>query len=59
MLFHNLEKMTLKKIVAEMYEKSIPAGEILIQQGDMGISASQLYVVKSGKFEVSWEHLLL
>ncbi len=32
MLFHNLDKMTLRRIVSEMYEKSIPAGDILIQQ---------------------------
>ena len=30
----------------------MPAGEILIQQGDVGLAASELYVVKSGAFEV-------
>ena len=28
------------------------AGEILIQEGEVGLAASELYVVKSGKFEV-------
>lgn len=42
-----------QKIVADTYERTIPAGEILIQQGDTGVAAAQLYVVKSGKFEVS------
>ena len=28
------------------------AGDILIQQGDVGLAASQLFVVKEGKFEV-------
>jgi CRP-like cAMP-binding protein len=35
-----------------MYEKNVAAGEILIKEGDTGYAASQLYVVKSGKFEV-------
>ena len=30
----------------------IDAGEILIKQGDTGIAASELYVVKSGEFEI-------
>jgi len=38
--------------VADTYEKKVAAGDILIQQGDTGTSAAQLYVVKSGKFEV-------
>jgi cGMP-dependent protein kinase 2 len=28
------------------------AGEILIKQGDTGIAASELYVVKTGEFEI-------
>lgn len=35
-----------------MYERPIPAGEILIQEGDTGLGASELYVVKEGEFEV-------
>lgn len=53
MLFNNLDRATQRKIVGEMYERRVAAGEILISQGDIGASASQLYVVKSGKFEVS------
>ncbi len=52
MLFNNLDKATQRKIVGEMYERPVAAGEILISEGDVGIAASQLYVVKSGKFEV-------
>ena len=35
-----------------MYERPVPAGEILIQEGDTGLGASELYVVKEGEFEV-------
>lgn len=55
LLFNNLDPSTQIRIVAEMYEKQVAAGDILIQQGDTGVVASQLFVVKSGKFEVgSW-----
>lgn len=53
LLFNKLDKFVQQKIVADTYERTIPAGEILIQQGDTGAAAAQLYVVKSGKFEVS------
>lgn len=52
LLFNKLDKFTQSKIVGDTYERSVPAGEILIQQGDTGLSATQLYVVKSGVFEV-------
>jgi hypothetical protein len=52
LLFYNLTAEIQGKIVAEMYERSVRAGEILIQQGDTGLAASELYVVKSGSFEV-------
>ncbi len=39
--------------MAEMYEHSVKAGQILIQEGDTGLAASELYVVKTGTFEVS------
>eukprot|EP00798_Chlamydomonas_sp_ICE-L_P009757 gene9757-7632_t len=51
-LFSKLGAPTLKKIASEMYERQCKAGDIMIQQGGTGLSASQLYVVKSGKFEV-------
>jgi cGMP-dependent protein kinase 2 len=35
-----------------MYERPVPAGEILIQEGETGLGASELYVVKEGEFEV-------
>lgn len=52
LLFNRLESTTQTKIVAEMYEREVPHGEILIKEGDTGLGASELYVVKSGKFEV-------
>lgn len=36
----------------EMFERQVAAGEILIKEGDTGLAATELYVVKSGKFEV-------
>jgi cGMP-dependent protein kinase 2 len=38
--------------VEEMWERTVSAGEILIQEGEVGLAASELYVVKTGKFEV-------
>ena len=42
-----------RSIVASMFERNISPGEILIKEGDTGLAASELYVVKSGEFEVS------
>eukprot|EP00887_Chlorella_sp_A99_P002633 scaffold6.g2633.t1 len=52
LLFNRLEPASQKRIVQEMYERPIGVGEILIQEGDMGLAASEMYVVKSGEFEV-------
>lgn len=52
LLFNRLEPSMQRRIVSEMYERTVVAGEILIKEGDIGLAASQLYVVKSGKFEV-------
>ena len=52
LLFSRLDKGTAQRIVSEMYEAPVAAGEILIQQGDTGDAATKLFVVKSGKFEV-------
>lgn len=52
LLFARLEATVKQKIVGEMYERTVAAGEILIKEGDTGIAAAELYVVKSGKFEV-------
>lgn len=53
LLFNHLEPAVQTKIVAEMYERKVPAGEILIKEGDTGLGANELYVVKQGKFEVN------
>ena len=52
LLFAKLDKFTQQKIVSETYERTVAAGEILIQQGDSGLVATQLFIVKCGKFEV-------
>lgn len=52
LLFKNLEPAIQRKIVSDMWERTVPAGEILIQEGDVGAAASELYIVKEGKFEV-------
>lgn len=52
LLFSKLSPDLQRKIVIEMHERSVQAGEILINEGDTGLAASALYVVKSGKFEV-------
>lgn len=53
LVFNKLEPALQRKVVSEMYERAVSAGEILIKEGDSGAAASELYVVKSGKFEVS------
>ena len=34
------------------YERPVKAGEILIREGDTGLAAQELYVVKAGEFEI-------
>ena len=53
LLFDKLEPLVKRKTVVEMYERQVLAGEILIKEGDRGLAASELYVVKSGQFEVT------
>ena len=52
LVFSKLNPELQRKIVAEMHERTVQAGEILINEGDTGLAATELYVVKSGKFEV-------
>lgn len=52
LLFNRLDVLQQRAIVQAMYERPIPAGEIIIQEGDTGMGASELYVVKKGEFEV-------
>jgi len=52
LLFNRLDRVTANRIVSEMYEIPVAAGEILIQQGEVSSAATKLFVVKSGKFEV-------
>uniref|UniRef100_A0A383WC48 cGMP-dependent protein kinase n=1 Tax=Tetradesmus obliquus TaxID=3088 RepID=A0A383WC48_TETOB len=52
LVFNKMERHLQRKVVSEMYERTVSAGEILIKEGDTGLAAAELYVVKSGKFEV-------
>ena len=52
LLFGRLDKAAQAKIAEHTWERAVAAGEILIQEGEVGLAASELYVVKSGKFEV-------
>ncbi|KAI8470474.1 MAG: kinase-like domain-containing protein [Monoraphidium minutum] len=52
LLFGRLDRAAQVKIAENTWERSVRAGEILIQEGDVGLAASELYVVKAGKFEV-------
>ncbi|GBF90110.1 cyclic nucleotide dependent kinase [Raphidocelis subcapitata] len=52
LLFGRLDIRAQLKIAEHMWERSVTAGEILIQEGEVGLAASELYVVKTGKFEV-------
>lgn len=47
-----LDKALQARIATDMYERRVPAGEILIQEGDAGSAAAELYIVKEGEFEV-------
>lgn len=52
LLMGKLEASVQQRVVQEMYERKVNAGEILIKEGDTGLAASELYVVKEGEFEV-------
>lgn len=55
LLFGRLDNVAQVKIADSMWERVVPAGEILIQEGEVGLAATELYVVKEGKFEVRAE----
>ena len=40
------------QIAKAMHEREIPEGEQLIRQGETGVATDEMYVVKSGHFEV-------
>ncbi|WIA37000.1 hypothetical protein OEZ86_008237 [Tetradesmus obliquus] len=52
LLFDRLEPAAQAKVVEHTWTRSVAAGEILIQEGETGLAATELYVVKSGTFEV-------
>ena len=55
LLFKQLDPSMQRKVVSETYERTVQPGEILITEGDTGLAASELYIVKSGEFEVHSE----
>lgn len=52
LLFERLDKASQGKVVEHTWIRKVSAGEILIQEGETGLAASELYVVKDGTFEV-------
>ena len=52
LFFGQLEDGLRARIATDMYERRVSAGEILIQEGDTGLTAAELYIVKDGEFEV-------
>jgi len=54
LLFERLSPDSKLRVVENMWLKDVRPGEILIQEGEVGIAASELYVVKAGSFEVRW-----
>ena len=52
LLFARLPADAKQKVCEAMWELRVPAGEILIQEGETGLAASELYVVAHGAFEV-------
>lgn len=56
LLFERLDKASQGKVVEHTWTRTVSAGEILIQEGETGLAASELYVVKDGTFEVGPAH---
>lgn len=53
LLFDRLDPSVQTKIIEHTWVRQVPAGEILIQEGETGLAATELYIVKNGNFEVS------
>lgn len=51
-MFERLDKASQHKVVEHCWVRKVSAGEILIQEGETGLAASELYVVRDGSFEV-------
>lgn len=54
LLFDRLDPSVQTKILEHTWVRHVPAGEILIQEGETGLAATELYVVKDGSFEVRY-----
>lgn len=52
LLFNRLDPAIQESIVKQTYEIPLAAGEIIIREGATGLGANELYIVKSGEFEV-------
>eukprot|EP00238_Polyblepharides_amylifera_P013871 CAMPEP_0196600234 /NCGR_PEP_ID=MMETSP1081-20130531/95278_1 /TAXON_ID=36882 /ORGANISM="Pyramimonas amylifera, Strain CCMP720" /LENGTH=712 /DNA_ID=CAMNT_0041926057 /DNA_START=363 /DNA_END=2501 /DNA_ORIENTATION=- len=51
-IFAKLEQNRRQELAKNMHERDVPAGEAIIRQGDKGVATDEMYVVKSGHFEV-------
>eukprot|EP00898_Chlorokybus_atmophyticus_P003976 jgi/Chlat1/457/Chrsp103S00975 len=51
LLFARLDGTQRRQVVQRMYERHVTAGEIIIREGERGLAADEMYVVKRGNFE--------
>lgn len=59
LLFDRLDPSVQTKIIEHTWTRQVVAGEIPIQEGETGLAATELYVVKSGSFEVGYASSVL
>lgn len=52
LLFARMTPDVKAKVVSHTWVRQVAAGDILIQEGETGLAATELYVVKEGTFEV-------
>lgn len=51
-MFARLQPAAQKHVVEAVYVRAVPAGELLIVEGEEGAAADEMYIVKKGEFEV-------
>jgi len=51
-IFAKLEKVRRVEVAKLCTEREVPAGDQLIRQGETGLATDEMYIVKSGHFEV-------
>ena len=56
LVFKDMPRAQKRKVLSQMWEIEVEPGQILIQEGATGDDAQEMYVVKSGYFEVFINH---